>query len=67
MDRGLIELADQTVVVDENLATWAADKSHLVGSALTMPAVVDNLRNKLSLDAEHVAKLTITNPRAAVA
>lgn len=59
---GEYRLTDQTVVVDENLATWVADKSHLVGSAMTMPAVVDNLNNKLGLADDVIRQLTRENP-----
>src|SRR5262249_23727965 len=34
---GEYTIGDRKLVIDENLATWAADKSHLVGSAGTMP------------------------------
>lgn len=63
---GVYELAGQTVVVDENLATWAEDRSHLVGSASTMPSIVANLR-RIGLDETTIRKLAITNPRAALA
>jgi N-acetylglucosamine-6-phosphate deacetylase len=54
------------VVVDENLATWAEDRSHLVGSAMTMPQAVENLRTKLGYDETTVSKLTSVNPRFAL-
>ncbi len=46
---GVYQLAGQQVVVDERLATWAADRSHLVSSACTMRQMVENLRTKLLL------------------
>ena len=33
---GEYSIGDQRVVVDENLATWSADRTHLMGSAGTM-------------------------------
>jgi hypothetical protein len=54
------------VVVDENLATWAEDRSHLIGSAMTMPQAVENLRTKLGYDDATIAKLTGENPRLAM-
>lgn len=66
MGPGTYTLANQSVVVDENLATWAADKSHLVGSAMTMPKVHENLIAKLGMDSDEVEKLTWTTPCKAV-
>lgn len=63
---GVYQLAGQQVVVDERLATWAADRSHLVGSACTMRQMVENLRTKLSLTEETIQRLTFDNPRAAL-
>jgi N-acetylglucosamine-6-phosphate deacetylase len=63
---GRYQLAGQTVVVDERLATWSADHSHLMGSAGTMPRTADNLRRALGLDDSQIEQLTWTNPRAAI-
>jgi len=63
---GTYTLGGQQVVVDESLATWAADKSHLMGSAGTMPASAENLRNALGLSDEQVERLTCANPRRAI-
>jgi N-acetylglucosamine-6-phosphate deacetylase len=67
MGPGVYTLAGHDVVVDERLATWAADKSHLVGSACTMVQAVSNLQHDLSLSPDAVRQLTIANPRAALA
>jgi len=66
MGPGVYTLAGQQVVVDEQLATWAADRSHLVGSACTMRQMVDNLRRELRLPHEVIHRLTAANPRAAL-
>ena len=66
MGPGTYTLAGQSVLVDENLATWAADRSHLVGSAMTMPRVRENLRRHLNCDEETVERLTRINPSAAI-
>jgi N-acetylglucosamine-6-phosphate deacetylase len=59
---GEYTLGDRRVVVDENLATWAEDRSHLVGSAGTMRRTAENLRNNLGLDDEPVRRLMVENP-----
>ena len=64
---GRYTLAGQDVVVDEQLATWAADKSHLVGSACTMSHAVGNLRRDLKLSADVIEQMTVLNPAAALA
>jgi N-acetylglucosamine-6-phosphate deacetylase len=60
---GEYSLGDRRVVVDENLATWAADRSHLVGSAGTMQRSAENLRTVLGLDHQHIKQLLVDNPR----
>jgi N-acetylglucosamine-6-phosphate deacetylase len=66
MGPGTYALAGQQVVVDERLATWAADRSHLIGSACPMPRAVANLTSELGLPSETVRRLTSENPRAAL-
>jgi N-acetylglucosamine-6-phosphate deacetylase len=66
MGPGTYALAGQQVVVDERLATWAADRSHLIGSACPMPRAVANLTGELGLPIEAVRRLTSENPRAAL-
>ena len=66
MGPGEYSVLGQDVVVDENLATWAADRSHLVGSAMTMPRVRENL-SRLGFDRAQIDKWTRHNPLAAVA
>jgi N-acetylglucosamine-6-phosphate deacetylase len=60
---GEYTLGDRKVVVDENLATWAADRSHLVGSAGTMRRSDENLRRALGFDERQVKQLLCDNPR----
>ena len=67
MGPGVYTLGGRQVVVDDRLATWAADKSHLVGSACTMVQAVSNLQNELSLSPQQIGQMTIANPRAALA
>jgi N-acetylglucosamine-6-phosphate deacetylase len=56
-------LAGQEVVVDEQLATWSRDRSHLVGSAMTIPAAAEVLRTQVGLTPAEIEQLTSTNPR----
>ena len=60
---GEYSIGDQRVVVDENLATWSADRSHLVGSAGTMPRSAENLSNALGLDERQIHLLMVENPQ----
>lgn len=60
---GQYSIGDQTVVVDENLATWSADRSHLMGSAGTMRRSEENLREALGLTDVQVATLLVENPK----
>jgi N-acetylglucosamine-6-phosphate deacetylase len=60
---GEYTLGDRQVIVDENLATWAADRSHLVGSAGTMRRSEENLRTALGLRDRHIHQLLSECPR----
>ncbi|MFV2068676.1 MAG: N-acetylglucosamine-6-phosphate deacetylase [Pirellulales bacterium] len=60
---GTYQFGGQQVLVDEQLATWSADRSHLMGSAGTMPRTAQNLRTALELTDQQVAQLTSDNPR----
>lgn len=63
---GEYQLGERRVVVDENLATWSADRKHLVGSATPMGVAFENLRQKLGLSEEVAVQLTRNNPMAAM-
>ncbi len=63
---GVYQLAGQQVVVDERLATWSADRSHLVGSACTMKQMVENLVKELHIPDQDIRKLAFSNPRLAL-
>jgi N-acetylglucosamine-6-phosphate deacetylase len=60
---GEYTIGDRKLVIDENLATWAADRSHLVGSAGTMVRTAENLRTSLGFNDEQVRKLLCDTPR----
>jgi len=54
-----------TVVAGEDMALWAPDRSHLVGSGIFMPKVEDNLRRHLGLGDTAIRQLICDNPRRA--
>ncbi|MCG3149200.1 MAG: N-acetylglucosamine-6-phosphate deacetylase [Verrucomicrobiae bacterium] len=62
---GTYTFARWTVVVGEDMALWAPDRSHLVGSGIFMPKVEANLRRHLGLSDDSIRKLICTNPRRA--
>jgi N-acetylglucosamine-6-phosphate deacetylase len=64
---GEYSIGNQRVVIDENLATWSADRSHLMGSAGTMRRSAQNLRRALGLNERQIAQLTRENPRRLLA
>lgn len=52
--------------VGEDLAAWAPDRSHLLGSAMTMRQARANLREHLRLDEATIDALTAGRPAAAL-
>lgn len=62
---GTYTMGRWTVVVGEDMALWAPDRSHLVGSGIFMPKVEDNLRRHLGLSDAEIHKLICDNPRRA--
>ncbi|QEG33275.1 N-acetylglucosamine-6-phosphate deacetylase [Bythopirellula goksoeyrii] len=63
---GEYELGDQKVIVDEQGATWSADRSHLAGSSATMPQVEERLRRELALSEDEISQLLVYNPQCAI-
>jgi N-acetylglucosamine-6-phosphate deacetylase len=63
---GEYTIGNLRVVVDENLATWSADRSHLMGSAGTMVRSAENLQRALGFDERQIQQLMIDNPRRIV-
>jgi N-acetylglucosamine-6-phosphate deacetylase len=67
MGPGKFTLGHQWVLeVGEDLAVWSPDRSHLVGSAMTMKQAQENLRKHLHLSPSDIIKLTRDNPAAAL-
>ncbi len=50
------------VEVGQDMAAWAPDRSHLIGSAITMPQVVENLTDHVGLTAVEAEYLTASYP-----
>ena len=63
---GTYHLGSQSFEVGEDLAAWAPDRSHLVGSAITMPRLAINLCEHLGLSDTEVKRLVYDNPLAAI-
>src|SRR5262249_1976431 len=59
---GEYRLGSRLVVVDANLATWAADRSAVVGSACPLQRAAENLRRSLGLSERQVTTLISVNP-----
>ena len=63
---GRYRLGRWEIEVGEDLAAWAPDRSHLVGSAMSMPRCFEHLRERLGLSRDEADMLTCRNPRLAV-
>jgi N-acetylglucosamine-6-phosphate deacetylase len=63
---GEFTLGSSKVIVDEQLATWSADRSHLMGSAMTMALAFANLRSHLGMTEADARRVTGDNPRTAI-
>jgi N-acetylglucosamine-6-phosphate deacetylase len=63
---GRYTLGRWDVVIDDDMVPRAPDRSHFIGSGVTMRQSAANLRDALHLSPEAVRQLTVDNPRAAV-
>lgn len=61
---GRYTLGRWDIVVDADMVPRAPDRSHFVGSGITMQQSAENLRRALGLSADTVRRLTSENPRA---
>ena len=66
MGPGRYLLAGQEVVVGEEGAAWAPDRSHLVGSTATMADIRRVLGSAVGLSDADVDRLTVENPLRAI-
>jgi N-acetylglucosamine-6-phosphate deacetylase len=63
---GRYTLGRWDIVVGDDMVPRSPDRSHFVGSGITMAKSADNLRRALKLPDEMVRRLTCENPRAAL-
>ena len=63
---GRYTLGRWDVVIDDDMVPRAPDRSHFIGSGVTMRQSAANLRDALQLSADAIRQLTAENPRAAV-
>lgn len=63
---GRYTLGRWDIVVDDDMVPRAPDRSHFLGSAITMKQSADNLRRSLQVPESAVRRLTYDNPRAAL-
>lgn len=66
LGQGQYRLSRWEVTVGPDLAAWAPDRSHLVGSAITLRQSFDNLIQKVGLTEADATRLTTGNPRRAI-
>ncbi|MCA9246138.1 MAG: N-acetylglucosamine-6-phosphate deacetylase [Planctomycetales bacterium] len=59
---GRYRLAGWEIEIGEDLVPWAPDRSHFVGSASTMPRMIDNLRGHVGLTDAEIDRLVVENP-----
>jgi N-acetylglucosamine-6-phosphate deacetylase len=66
MGPGRYQLSGIEVLVDASGAAWSPDRSHLIGSTITMPETRRLLMARMGLTAEEVDQVTLHNPLRAV-
>ena len=63
---GQYKLSRWEVTVGPDLAAWAPDRSHLVGSAIILRQSFANLIERVGLSRDDAFRLTTTNPQLAI-
>jgi N-acetylglucosamine-6-phosphate deacetylase len=63
---GHYTVGSKEILIGEELAAWAPDRSHLIGATATMPQVSAKLEGELGLSRDAVVRLTSANPRRAL-
>ena len=59
-------LGNWDILIEKDGVAMSPDRSHLIGSTLTAPKIIDNLKNHLNMNDAQIEQITQTNPRAAV-
>ncbi len=63
---GNYRLAGQDILIGDDGIAWAPDRSHFIGSTVTMSRTLENLRNELELPEHSIEKIVSSNPRKAL-
>ena len=63
---GRYQLGRWDLLIGDDLVARSPDGSHLVGSALYMPGVIENLTRELNFTPQKIERLIATNPRRAL-
>lgn len=63
---GLHRISRWEVLVKDDLAAWAPDGSHLLGSAMSMPHVIRHLTEELALSDDRIQRLISEAPRQSI-
>ncbi len=63
---GLYRISRWEVLVKDDLAAWAPDGSHLLGSAMSFPHVIRNLSQQVGLSDHHIQTLISEAPRQSI-
>ena len=66
MGPGRYAIGGREILVGDDGAAWAPDRSHLVGSTATMSRIRSVLAEQVGLSAAEVDRVTIDNPRHAL-
>jgi len=66
MPPGIHELSGITIEVDEKGIARRPGSQNLAGSTITMPQVIENLRNQLLLSPSEISQVIDLNPRSAI-
>jgi N-acetylglucosamine-6-phosphate deacetylase len=63
---GIYMIAAQRIEIGEDRIAWAAGGRNFAGSTVTMPRILENIRENLGLGAAEAEQLTAVNPRKAL-
>jgi N-acetylglucosamine-6-phosphate deacetylase len=66
MKPGKYTLGDWDILIEKDGIAMSPDKSHLIGSTLTAPKIIENLKKHLNMDETQIEKFMQINPRAAI-